>query len=50
MKRVFNVLPFALVLAMLAPTVADACAGHRKPVKCTSYTNIINGTTKSTCR
>ena len=39
-----------LVVAFLTPTVAEACAGHkRKPVKCSSYTN-INGTTKSTCR
>ena len=39
-----NTIAFALVFAVLAPTFADACAGHRKPVKCTSYTN-INGTT-----
>ena len=49
MKHILNTLAFALVLAVLAPTIADACSGHRKPVKCTSYTN-INGTTRSTCR
>ncbi len=52
MKRILNVIAFALVLAMLAPTIADACSGHRsktKVTKCSSYTN-ITGTTHSTCR
>lgn len=40
----------ALTLALLAPTIANACSDHkRKPVRCTSYTN-INGVTRSTCR
>ncbi len=49
MKHIFSVVAFSLALAVLVPTLADACAGHRKPVKCTRYTN-INGTTRSTCR
>ena len=49
MRHTLNALAFALVVAVLAPTIAEACAGHRKPVKCTSYTN-ITGTTRSTCR
>ena len=50
MKRITNILAFALVLAVLAPTIADACAGHkRKPTTCSSYTN-ITGTTRTTCR
>jgi len=49
MNRIFSILAFALALAILTPTIASACSGHRKPVKCSSYTN-INGTTKSTCR
>ncbi|WP_456633988.1 hypothetical protein [Bradyrhizobium sp. USDA 10063] len=45
-----HILAFTLALAVLAPATADACSDHRrKPVHCTSYTN-INGTTKSTCR
>ena len=50
MKRIFNVLAFALVLAVLAPSIASACSDHkRKPTACTSYTN-ITGTTRTTCR
>lgn len=50
MKHIFNVLAFALTLAIVAPTIADACSGHRrKPTTCSAYTN-INGTTKTTCR
>jgi hypothetical protein len=44
-----KIVALAVVLAVLSPVVAEACSGHRKPVKCSSYTN-INGTTKSTCR
>ena len=49
MKHILNVIAFALALAILIPTIADACSGHRKPVRCSSYTN-INGTTKSVCQ
>jgi hypothetical protein len=50
MKHIFGVVAFALALAVLAPTLADACAVHkRKPTTCTSYTN-ITGTTRTTCR
>lgn len=38
-----------MTVCILLPSVAEACSGHRKPVRCSSYTN-INGTTKSTCR
>ena len=50
MTHILNAIAFALVLAILVPTIADACSDHkRKPVKCSSYTN-INGTTRTTCR
>ncbi|MEY9493798.1 hypothetical protein [Bradyrhizobium elkanii] len=50
MKRVLNTIAIAVVLTFLMPSLSWACSDHkRKPVKCTSYTN-INGTTKSTCR
>ena len=42
-------LAIALIVFILTPTLAEACSGHRKPTRCSSYTN-INGTTKSTCR
>ena len=41
-------LVIAIVLALLAPSIASACP-NRKPVRCSSYTN-INGTTHSRCR
>jgi hypothetical protein len=40
----------ALICFLMMPSIAEACSDHkRKPVKCTSYTN-INDATKSTCR
>jgi hypothetical protein len=44
-----NIWIIAFALLVLTPSLAEACSGHRKPVKCSSYTN-INGTTRSTCR
>jgi hypothetical protein len=44
-----NILAIAFAIFVLTPSLAEACSGHRKPVKCSSYTN-INGTTRSTCR
>ena len=50
MKRISNVLDFALVISILTPAIAGACSDHkRKPTTCTSYTN-ITGTTRTTCR
>jgi hypothetical protein len=50
MKHILDIIALALVLAILVPTIADACPGHKcKPTTCTSYTN-ITGTTRTTCR
>lgn len=47
MNKLFSLV---MLLAILAPSIADACAGHRrKPTTCSSYSN-INGTTRTTCR
>jgi len=44
-----KIFTIVLALSIVLPSIAEACSGHRKPVRCSSYTN-INGTTKSTCR
>jgi hypothetical protein len=50
MTTIMKTFAIALALIILMPSFSWACSDHkRKPVRCSSYTN-INGVTRSVCR